>query len=223
MTDDTRNRVLNAAGPIFAEKGYGAATVREICAAANTNQAAINYHFGDKQALYLEVVKLAHQRRMEQVPAASWPVEAAPGDKLRAFVLAVLTRMLETRDLQWPTCLLMREMLQPTIACGAIVEDFIRPQLRQLLDILDELLPAETPVHRRHQMAFSVIGQCLHYRVAGEFVSLLVSSEERAAHYGTEQLADHIADFTLAALRDIRRSDESSQAPDPKLTASKTL
>ena len=216
MSDDTRQRILNAAGPIFAEKGFAAATVREICAGANTNQAAVNYHFGDKQALYFEVVKLAHGRRMEQVPAANWPADASPQDKLRIFVRVTLTRMLETRDLQWPTCLLMREMVEPTIACASIVEAFIRPQLDQLLEILCELLPHGTPPARQYQFAFSVIGQCLHYRVAGEFVSLLVPEDQLASNFQTAQLAAHIAEFTLAGLAEYSRT-AASKASDTAL------
>ena len=48
-TDDTASRLLNAAGPIFAEKGYQNATVREICAAAGVNLASVNYYFRDKE------------------------------------------------------------------------------------------------------------------------------------------------------------------------------
>ena len=112
---------------------------------------------------------MAHTQRMQRVPPAEWPSETEPAEKLRIFIRTTLTRMLETHDLPWSTCLMMREMLQPTIACQSLVEDFVRPQLRQLLEILAELLPVDTPPHRRHQIAFSIIGQCLHYRVAGEF------------------------------------------------------
>ena len=205
MADETRRRVLDAAGPIFAEKGFTAATVREICAAAGTNQAAINYHFGDKERLYLEVVRLAHRLRMEQTPPAQWPPDADPAEKLQSFVRTTLTRMLETPDALWPMRLMMREMLQPTMACQPLVEEFIRPQLEQLLGILDELLPAETPAYRQQQFAFSVIGQCLHYRVAGEFVALLIPPDDLAAHFSTEQLVEHITDFSLAAVCEFSR------------------
>ena len=67
-SDDTATRVLNAAGLIFAEKGYKNATVREICRAARVNLASVNYHFRDKERLYIETVKRAAQLRVEQAP-----------------------------------------------------------------------------------------------------------------------------------------------------------
>ncbi len=58
--DDARTRILNTAGPIFAHKGYEAATVREICDQAEVNLASVNYYFGGKERLYIETVKRAH-------------------------------------------------------------------------------------------------------------------------------------------------------------------
>ncbi len=212
MADNTRNRILHAAGPIFAEKGYDSATVREICAAADVNLASVNYHFGDKQSLYLQTVKLAHTLRLKQVPPPTWLDEVAPQQKLAIFIQALLSRMLGTRELGWQTRLMMREMLDPTAACKPLVEEFIRPQLNQLLSILDEMLPAQTPMFRRHQLAFSIVGQCLHYRVAREFVALLIPQEEREEHYSIEQLAHHITAFSLSALQ--QNSDSEAAQPN---------
>lgn len=206
MIDDTAHRVVEAAGPIFAEKGYEAATVREICSRAGVNLASVNYHFGDKQQLYLDTVTLAHTLLLEEVPPAQWPPDASPQQKLAAFIHAMLTRMLGQRQLGWQVRLLVREMLDPTIACKPLVRDFIRPQLNQLLEILDDLLPAHVDEQRRYQAAFSVVGQCLHYRVAREFVALLIPHRERAARYSIDQLAAHITEFSLAALAGISRN-----------------
>ena len=55
--DDTRKRLLGAATDVFAEHGYHGGTVREICRVAKVNLALVNYHFGDKMALYTEVLR----------------------------------------------------------------------------------------------------------------------------------------------------------------------
>ena len=48
----TRERILKAAERLFAERGYDGTSIRTIVARAHVNQAAINYHFDDKEGLY---------------------------------------------------------------------------------------------------------------------------------------------------------------------------
>jgi AcrR family transcriptional regulator len=58
-SDYTRKNLLDAATKIFAEKGYSDSSVRAITRKAGANQAAITYHFGGKEGLYREVLKMA--------------------------------------------------------------------------------------------------------------------------------------------------------------------
>ncbi len=197
--DSTRDQILNAAGPVFADKGFEA-TVREICTAAEVNLAAVNYYFGDKQRLYVETVRYAYQLRSTQVPMPSWPPDANPMEKLTGYIRTMVTRLVGLDTAPWPTRLLTREVLRPTSACRDLVEEFFRPQFDSLLEILDEIVPAATPPHQRQQLAFSIVGQCLFYRVAGGVVTMLVKPADVERHYDVEQLAQHIAWFTLSAL-----------------------
>ena len=57
--NEPRLRLLLAAESVFARKGFDGATVRDICDLAGMNVAAINYHFGDKERLYIETVRHA--------------------------------------------------------------------------------------------------------------------------------------------------------------------
>ena len=198
--DDTRSRILNAAGPVFAAKGFRAATVRELCQAAKVNLASVNYHFGDKERLYIETVKAAHRRRFAQVPSPQWSQDTKPAEKLRQFTVALITRMIGVDEEPWQNRLMMREILQPTKACEELVRDFFEPQFGLLLGILDEMLPVEVPLERRHQLAFSVVGQCLYYRIADSIIDMLIDSNERQAFYSAEKLGEHITQLTLAAL-----------------------
>lgn len=54
---DTRNRILDAAEVLFMEHGFEATSMRLITAAARCNLAAVNYHFGGKEALFQEVFR----------------------------------------------------------------------------------------------------------------------------------------------------------------------
>jgi AcrR family transcriptional regulator len=198
VSDDTQHRLLEAAGPIFAAKGYEAATVREICQKAGANIAAINYYFRDKERLYIETVKSAFDCQAAEAPAPSWPPGTAPAEKLRDFVHMLLGRMFNPHSPGWHKQLILRELAQPTTACSELVQERIRPLAALLAQVVGELLP-DLPEPRRHLVAFSVVGQCFYHRVARPIVELLVGPEESRT-YDTKLLAEHIAEFSLAAL-----------------------
>ena len=54
-SDQTRTAILAAAERLYAERGFGDVTLRDIVAAANVNLAAVNYHFGSKDELIAEL------------------------------------------------------------------------------------------------------------------------------------------------------------------------
>ncbi len=58
-----------SASRIFAEKGYHAATIAEICEQAESNIASVNYHFRDKENLYLEAWRFAFQQDLDRHPS----------------------------------------------------------------------------------------------------------------------------------------------------------
>ena len=55
-TGDTRRRLLEAAESLFIECGYEAMSLRQVTARAHANLAAVNYHFGSKEALIHELL-----------------------------------------------------------------------------------------------------------------------------------------------------------------------
>ena len=54
---DTRDRILDAAEGLFVEHGFDGTSMRMITSAANANLAAVNYHFGSKDALVQAVFR----------------------------------------------------------------------------------------------------------------------------------------------------------------------
>jgi TetR/AcrR family transcriptional regulator, regulator of cefoperazone and chloramphenicol sensitivity len=207
--DDTKEKLLAAASRVFAEKGFDKATVRDICQAAGvSNLAAVNYYFGDKERLYVEAVKRAHRTRIAEVPLPVWGPDTKPEDKFRGLVLTMANRIIAESSQPWHEQLMMREFMQPTAAVAELVQEFFRPHFNILLSVIGELVPQDTPEEERHRLAFSVIGQCLHYRVARPIVKLLVGPEE-AATLTPEHLAQHVAEFSLAAMRNWKTNRNS--------------
>jgi AcrR family transcriptional regulator len=195
--DETQQRLLRAAVQVFAEKGYEGGTVRDICRLAGVNLAAVNYHFRDKERLYIEAVKSVCSRQGDAHPLPAWPAGTPAVEKLRDFIHAVVRRMLDDES-PWQRQLFLRELAHPTAACEEVVRDRIRPDAQVLAGILDELLP-DVPERKRRLTAFSIIGQCVFYRVATPIVQLLVGEDEYRS-YDPELLAEHIVQFTLAGL-----------------------
>jgi len=118
-----RERLISAAGPVFARHGYDAATVTQICTAAEANVAAINYHFGDKRALYREVLKTAIQRmKGDQREPADRERNVRPTEARIALIsVNILRGVLAMDDKNWPLTLVLREFLHPTAEFGSLI------------------------------------------------------------------------------------------------------
>lgn len=199
MVDDTKQRLINAAGEMFAEKGFEAASIRDICQRAEANLAAVNYHFGDKRQLYVAAVRHAQCCRQEDVPFPEWPVEMPAVDRLRAFIETMFARMLAGDRPRWHLEIMLRELARPTEACAAVVEDYIRPMADNLRTILRDLLPDELSEQQRWMIGFSVVGQVLFYYVHQPIIRLLIGPAG-IEPLPLDRLADHVTRFTLAAI-----------------------
>ncbi len=197
--DPTKAKLLEAAGEEFALNGFEGATIRAICVRAGVNQAAVNYHFRSKEQLYAQAVIAAHQCRThisDELPLES----LSPTEALRLYIYSFLKNVLEiqTDGATWRSELMMREILHPTEACDALVKESIGPQFERLREILGRTCP-EADDTRIHVIGFSIVGQCLHYKMANAVCRRLMTTE-RYDQLNLDYLTDHITGFTLAAL-----------------------
>jgi AcrR family transcriptional regulator len=195
---DPRARLLAAAGPVFARRGFDRATVREICGLAGVNVAAVAYYFGDKLGLYREVFRMIRQRCQDEVLDLS----AFVGEPRQALYLQVrhlLSRVLARDDSGWESQLMMREMNQPTAVFDEMVQESIRPQFDRLVETLSLLSPPATPLPVLERLVLSLVGQCLYYRIGAGVVKRLIPADRMASDFDIETLARHITAVTLAA------------------------
>lgn len=99
---DTRDRLLAAGLAAFASRGFAAASVREITAAADANLAAITYHFGSKQGLYDAVLERVFGRLRQNVAEAERASAGVAGpDRVERIVRSIFAVLRETPELPY--------------------------------------------------------------------------------------------------------------------------
>jgi AcrR family transcriptional regulator len=94
----TRDRILQAAREVFAEKGYHRALVDDIVRASRTSKGAVYHHFPNKEALFLALVDEFAGRLAEAVGRAIGAAHGALG-KVQAALTAGLETFARHRDL----------------------------------------------------------------------------------------------------------------------------
>src|ERR1700732_4801639 len=123
----TRDKLIDAAGHVFAERGYRAATIREICRRAGANIAAVNYTFGDKMGLYTEVLRHSVRAAKTAALAVALDTSKTPEDVIRGVIRARLMSLCQESQPDWHVRLVMHEFSHPTAAMGRVVDEGMRP------------------------------------------------------------------------------------------------
>src|ERR1700760_4930784 len=205
--EKTRDKILSAAGEVFAEQGFEGATIRAITERAGVNVAAVNYHFRDKAELYTRVVIDACSAR------AAWHdviAEApnSPQERLRSLIRHFLEYLLDPERAAWKRRLMAREMANPTSALDELVEKNIRPLREEfLLPTLRELTGNKLTRRQLSLISISVLGQC-HYFLQGQPIIERLNPDFKigAAEIAEiAEIAEHIARFSLAGIAELTR------------------
>jgi AcrR family transcriptional regulator len=197
-TTDTEHRLLEAAGEVFAEKGFRAATIRDIIRRARANIAAVNYHYGDKERLYAAVFRYARFCCQERYPL-DIAAAGSPEERLHGVIESLLLRILDHGRPAWHWQLMAREMIEPTAALDEMVENSIKPEFTFIAGIVCEITRLPRTDWRVSLCVHSIIGQVLFYRHAHAVVSRM-HPEQKFDRKDLELLADHITRFSLCAL-----------------------
>ncbi|MBN1342196.1 MAG: CerR family C-terminal domain-containing protein [Phycisphaerae bacterium] len=197
----TRRKLIEAAGELFAEKGLHATQIREITDRAGVNVAAVNYHFGDKLQLFEVALEQAHSAAATAM--AEVPSSGPPEDRLRAFIHAFVRQTLDPDRPAWHFVLIWRKRTEPTTALDELIEKSFRPTSEQLRRILRELLP-DASDRALALTGISIVGQCAFHLENLNIIRRLYS--DVLEDLDSDALADYLTDFSLAAIRGMRGS-----------------
>ena|SRR5690349_12941636 len=213
-SSETRQRLIEAAAEVFAAEGFRCATVRQICARAKANVAAIHYHFGGKEEIYRELLRELGRRAFERYPPTlGLPANPTQEQRLFAFVHAFLLRVLSDDGFARHGRVLSREMIDPSPAIDHVVEEFLRPSFDYLRGIVAALLGPGAGEREVRLAARSIVAQCAFYHHARALIERLSPAEPRDPA-AIRALAEHVTQFSLEGLRGLRsREPGPARAP----------
>lgn len=204
----TKARLLAAAREHFARRGVKESTVRDICAQAGANVAAVNYHFGGKEKLFMAVLMDFLEKAQERFPVLMGLGPEAPAEeRLKAYIRSLLYRVMGDGDPVNEKLgqLLSGEFIEPSPDFNIVTERFITPHHEVLLGILREMLP-EADARTVHLSAAGVVGHCILFENAKQFIRQMYP-DISLDKIGVEFVADFIHRFALAGIARMAEQD----------------
>ena len=201
-------RLLDAAGQVFAEQGFEAATGKQIAERAGVNAAGVNYHFGSLEGLYAAVLAAARDSLVASesfAEVASFPGEAE--DKLRSLIRLVVRGAVKSGRSGWALRVIGREVTAPTPVGLRLLVSTLGPRVRLLRSLVGAMVgrPEDDP-----EVALACIS------IVAPLQLLLIADRQiiRGLHpsldlpaMDEEVLTQHFFDFAMAGLARIARRE----------------
>lgn len=196
--DNVRSRLLDAAEVLFCEKGYDGTSVRDLTAKANCNVAAVNYYFGGKDKLYIEMFRRQMQFIVENQVERMNQLAASPNPTLeqliREIVYYPLRSAYEKQQRGQVMRLMVREVLNSSLAGEKLIDDFRTQIMDKVVAVLMRLIPGLNK--KQAQLIFaSVESLHLHPFLFMEHYLTMIEG------LTFDELIDHIVRFGAAAIR----------------------
>jgi AcrR family transcriptional regulator len=198
--DTVRHRLLDAAEKLFCQKGYDGTSVRDLTMEAKCNVAAVNYYFGGKDKLYLEMFRRQMQAIVEQQSGTIEKHLASHNPNLEDFVRAVITPALtsayEKKTQGQVIRLMVREVLSKSLQGDKIIDDFRSQMMDKTVGALMRLMP-ELGLEQARLAFASIESLNLHPFLFMEHYFNMIHG------LTFERLVDHIVHFASAGIRNL--------------------
>jgi len=197
-THDARSRLVLAALRLFAEKGYEAATTREICDAAAANISAIRYYFGDKAGLYRVVFTEPMGETKCHTNIATYS-DLPLAEALGRFFTEFLDCLKMGEEIRLVMKLHFREMIEPTGIWQQEIDTEIKPQHEALVAMLKEHLGLQRIDADLHRLAFAIVGMAVYFYVGQEVVAA-ISPQLLSSPKVIDVLAERLAGYAVSMI-----------------------
>lgn len=218
----TRQRILYAAGELFASKGFTNTTIRDICEKAEANVAAVNYHFGDKENLYLELIQSMEQEfRKDFIETISDDPGLSVKERLFQFLQSWLFKRLDPDRPDWKSVLFHNEMMKPSSRTVDLMAEMLERERNTIKGILSDFFEGQLSTEKMLLCIQSIIGQVfIFFHIYGPMKKiieqhhgvkvfklaffLLKGHSQQLSRKDIDLIANHITEFSMGALAAIK-------------------
>jgi len=207
-TGKTKANLLAAACEIFAEKGYRDTTIAEICAKVGANNAAVNYHFGDKETLYREAWRYSFFESIKAHPPDEGVNENASAEEhLRGYIMSLVRRITDKNNKEF--IIMQHEIAMPTGLLDEVVREVVQPLHRKYESIIRKLTgPGPTDMQVRF-CAISVLSQCTTpLLMRREMLAERDNSDGWPYIHDVQAYAEHVVAYSLSGILALRARAE---------------
>jgi len=195
----TKEKLLAAASAVFVEKGYRDATVAEICSRAGANVAAVNYHFGSKEALYQEAWRFSFAKSIKDHPQDGGVPEDAPAEeRLRGQLRSLIERVSDEGNIDFQ--ITQRELANPTGLLEEVMKREVIPLREKTLSLVREMLGPDATEQQVVFCEMSIISMCIHpiliqrHRMKSDEMDMPPVIDD------IEAFTEHVVSFSLAGI-----------------------
>ena len=201
---EVRQRILDAAANLLAENGYDRTSVRDITKLACCNVASVNYYFGGKDNLYLEVYRqrltLLREVRIEGIDSVMNRSDrkVTVEELIRGFAEAFFKPLTDKTTGKTLMQLMWREMVEPHLPKRMFLEEVVNPVTKALTDAMKKVCPKLGD--REILLSIeSIVAQLVHVIMLQKF-----QTAHRPGDVPIPEISDyvdHIVEFSAAGIR----------------------
>jgi AcrR family transcriptional regulator len=203
----TKDRLIEAAGLIFAEKGYRQATIAEISEAAEANIAAVNYHFGDKANLYAEVWRHLSRKAGEEFPVPEAHHDVGAEEWLRLFLRSRLGRIFADGPAGLFAKLIFREMHEFTPQHDVLAQTYLKPNRERVRAAISDFMGRGVDAAALDIATANFMGVHISLNLGFQKHRLHPEHAQRfAAMTDSEPLIRQMEAFAIGGLREVKQS-----------------
>ncbi len=201
--NSTPNRLLHAACELFALHGYRRATTQMICSQAVANIAAVNYHFGGKERIYLAAWEYVSQMASQRIIDILETQEMSAEDKLRLHIRQRVQNAMSEGEASWFNRLIYWEMSHPTQVHEIIQEKYLMNIQHLFQELIHGYLGDDVDDYTTRLASFCLNSPLIHI---SEILRTSGSKARMRDHltHDPEALIDTLQAFALAGLDGVR-------------------